>query len=48
MQIALDCHPIFGGVSDLDTVIRNPADSQHVKATYIHIWNTTRKGFHCR
>jgi hypothetical protein len=30
-----------GGVSDLDIVIRNPADSQHVKATYIHIWNTT-------
>ena len=31
----------FGGVSDLDTVIFNPEDSQHVKATYLHIWNTT-------
>src|SRR5712691_8497776 len=31
----------MGGVSDLDTMILNPEDSQHVKATYIHIWNTT-------
>jgi Transposase DDE domain group 1 len=40
-------HANMGGVSDLDTVIRNPADSQHVKATYIHIWNTTRKTTAC-
>jgi hypothetical protein len=32
-----------GSVVDLDTVIRNPADSQHVKATYLHIYNTTCK-----
>src|SRR5690349_21810337 len=32
---------IGGGVSDLDTVILNPKDSQYVKATYIHVWNTT-------
>jgi len=31
-----------GGVSDLDTVLLNPEDSQHIKATYVHIWNTTR------
>ena len=31
-----------GGVSDLDTVILNLEDSQHVKSTYVHIWNTTR------
>jgi hypothetical protein len=34
---------LTGGVSDLDTVILNPEDSQYVKATYIHIWNTTRR-----
>ena len=38
-------HSFSGGVSDLDTVIRNPADSQHVKATYIHIWNTAVKRY---
>ncbi len=36
-SIATKC----GGVSDLDMVILNPEDSQHVKATYVHIWNTT-------
>src|SRR5216683_695927 len=35
--------PPTGGVSDLDTVILHPEDSQHVKATYVHIWNTTHK-----
>jgi hypothetical protein len=32
---------VVGGVSDLDTVILNPEHSQYVKATYVHIWNTT-------
>jgi len=30
-----------GGVSDLDLVILNLVDSQHVNALYIHIRNTT-------
>jgi hypothetical protein len=34
-----------GGVSGLDTVILNPEDLQHVKATYVHIWNTTLSFF---
>src|SRR4051812_18926352 len=29
-----------GGVSDQDTVILNPEDSHHAKATDIHIWNS--------
>jgi hypothetical protein len=33
--------PLPGGVSELDTVIRNPEDLHHVKATYVHSWNTT-------
>ena len=33
---------LMGGVSDLDTVIRNPADSQHVRAIHLHIYNTTK------
>jgi len=32
---------LVGGVSALDTVIRNPEGLQHGKATYVHIWNTT-------
>jgi len=32
-----------GGVSNLATVIRNPENSQHVKVTYIPIWNTPRE-----
>src|SRR4030095_7155312 len=36
------CGAQVGSVVDLATVIRNPADSQHAKATYLHIYNTTR------
>jgi hypothetical protein len=35
----------MGGVSDLDTVIHNPADSQHVRAIHLHIYNTTPSCF---